>query len=94
MTASPEAINPLGVTLDELADNFSFLEDWEDRYSYIIDLGKKLPEMPEALKTEETKVRGCMSQVWIFPVIEQGPPTKVSFMADSDAMLVKGLIAV
>jgi cysteine desulfuration protein SufE len=83
--------------VEELIDNFSFLDDWEDRFRYLIDLGRKLPPMDEALKTEETKVRGCTSQVWIVDEVKpgagSGPPT-LHFVADSDAHIVKGLIAV
>lgn len=83
------------MTVDELVENFSLLDDWEDRYAYVIDLGKKLEPMPEAEKTEDTKVRGCMSQVWLVhePVARDGE-TRLHFRADSDAFIVKGLIAV
>jgi cysteine desulfuration protein SufE len=80
--------------VEELIDNFSFLDDWEDRFSYLIDLGRKLPPMDAALKTEETKVRGCTSQVWIVDEVRPGPPPTLHFVADSDAHIVKGLIAV
>jgi cysteine desulfuration protein SufE len=83
--------------VEELIDNFAFLDDWEDRFRYLIDLGRKLPPMDEALKTEETKVRGCTSQVWIVDEVKPGAgstaPT-LHFIADSDAHIVKGLIAV
>jgi len=83
--------------VEELIDNFSFLDDWEDRFRYLIDLGRRLPPMDEALKTEETKVRGCTSQVWIVDEVklgsDSGAPT-LHFVADSDAHIVKGLIAV
>ena len=80
--------------VEDLIDNFSFLDDWEDRFRYLIDLGRKLPPMDEALKTEETKVRGCTSQVWIVDEIKPGTPPTLHFVADSDAHIVKGLIAV
>ncbi len=80
--------------IEELIDNFSFLDDWEDRFRYLIDLGRKLDPMDEALKTEETKVRGCTSQVWIVDEVRPGPPATLHFIADSDAHIVKGLIAV
>lgn len=80
--------------VQELVDNFTFLDDWEDRFRYLIDLGRKLPPMDEALKTEETKVRGCTSQVWIVGTTQPGPPPTLHFVADSDAHIVKGLIAV
>lgn len=78
----------------ELIDNFSFLDDWEDRFRYLIDLGRKLEPMDESLKTEETKVRGCTSQVWIVDEVRPGSPPTLHFIADSDAHIVKGLIAV
>jgi cysteine desulfuration protein SufE len=84
--------------VQDVIDNFSFLDDWEDRFRYLIDLGRKLAPMDDALKSEETKVRGCTSQVWIVSRVEagsepEGPPT-LHFIADSDAHIVKGLIAV
>ena len=80
--------------IEELIDNFSFLEDWEDRFRYLIDLGRKLPPMEPALKTEDNKVRGCTSQVWIVDEVSPGSPPTLHFQADSDAHIVKGLIAV
>jgi cysteine desulfuration protein SufE len=83
------------MTVDELVDNFSLLDDWEDRYAYVIDLGKKLEPMPEAEKTEEAKVKGCMSQVWLAHDVNRvDGETHLHFRADSDAFIVKGLIAV
>jgi cysteine desulfuration protein SufE len=80
--------------VEELIDNFTFLDDWEDRFRYLIDLGRKLEPMEESLKTEETKVRGCTSQVWIVDEVRPGTPPTLHFIADSDAHIVKGLIAV
>lgn len=79
------------MTLDELIENFELMESWEDRYKYVIDLGKALPVMPEADKTDENKVRGCMSQVW-FKFLPAND--KIEFLADSDAFIVKGLAAI
>ena len=79
------------MTIDELIENFEFLDGWEDKYRYIIDLGEKMPSLPENLKTDEWKVRGCQSQVWLVPSKEG---EKISFHGDSDAMIVKGLIAI
>jgi cysteine desulfuration protein SufE len=83
--------------VEELIENFSFLDDWEDRFRYLIDLGRRMAPMDPALKTEESKVRGCTSQVWIVdevkPGVRSGAPT-LHFIADSDAHIVKGLIAV
>jgi len=76
---------------EEIADTFEFLDDWEDRYRHVIDMGKAMPAMDEAFKVPATKVDGCASQVWLQPRIEGG---KFYFDGDSDAMIVKGLIAV
>jgi cysteine desulfuration protein SufE len=78
------------MTLDELYGLFDDLPDWEERYRALIELGRALPHMPEALKSEESKVKGCMSQVWF--VAKPGEP--FDFWADSDSTLVKGLAAV
>lgn len=85
----------MAMTIDELEENFSLFDDWEERYAYVIDLGKKLEPMPDEEKTEENKVRGCMSQVWLaHDVVEDDGATHLHFRADSDAFIVKGLIAV
>ncbi|WP_299626492.1 SufE family protein [uncultured Tateyamaria sp.] len=76
---------------EEIVEDFEFLEDWEDRYRYVIEQGKALDPLPDALKVPATKVDGCASQVWLHPVIEGGV---FRFEGDSDAMIVKGLIAV
>lgn len=76
---------------EDIADTFEFLDDWEDRYRHVIELGKAMPAMPDALKVPATKVEGCASQVWIHPRIEAG---RFDFEGDSDAMIVRGLIAV
>ena len=82
------------MTFAELVENFALFDDWEDRYRYLIDLGRKLPPFPDGLKTETTKVRGCMSQVWLVTGHPPGEPSEFAFAADSDAHIVKGLIAV
>ena len=82
------------MTLDELVDTFEMLGDWEERYRYLIELGRKLPAMPQADKTEANKVRGCMSQVWLAHQLRPGAPATLEFRGDSDAHIVKGLIAV
>lgn len=79
--------------IDELGDTFELLGDWEERYRYLIELGRTLPPMPEAEKDEAHKVRGCMSQVWLAHSREDGPPLRLAFRGDSDAHIVKGLIA-
>ncbi|WP_259782719.1 SufE family protein [Aestuariispira ectoiniformans] len=83
----------MALSIDELVENFELFDDWEDRYRYIIDLGKKLPPMPEEEMVEDNKVRGCMSQVWMTSRLEGNSPI-MRFNADSDAFIVKGLIAV
>ncbi|KAA5605289.1 SufE family protein [Roseospira marina] len=83
------------MTLDTLSETFELLDDWEDRYRYIIDLGRTLEPMPEADLVDANKVRGCMSQVWMTaePRAAEGTTT-IHFRADSDAHIVKGLIAI
>ena len=76
---------------DEIAETFEFLGDWEDRYRHVIELGKAMPPMDPALQVQATKVDGCASQVWIMPRIENG---RFDFQGDSDALIVRGLIAV
>ena len=76
---------------EEIGEDFEFVEEWEDRYRYVIDLGKKMAAMDEAHKIAETKVHGCASQVWIMPDLSGGV---IRFTGDSDAMIVRGLIAV
>lgn len=80
---------------EEIAETFAFLDDWEDRYRYVIDLGKAMPELDDVFRVPATKVDGCASQVWIRPEIDgRGRDARFSFQGDSDAMIVRGLIAV
>jgi cysteine desulfuration protein SufE len=83
------------MTLDAIRSDFALLEDWEDRYRYVIELGRELPPLPDALRTEANKVRGCVSQVWLHSATRPGPdgPT-FTFLGDSDAHIVRGLIAI
>lgn len=74
----------------EIVEEFSLFDNWEDKYEYIIDMGKKLPPLTDVYKTEENKIKGCQSQVWMHSNLEDG---KVYYQADSDAMIVKGLIS-
>ncbi|KGJ13405.1 SufE family protein [Paracoccus panacisoli] len=76
---------------EEIAETFEFLDDWEDRYRHLIELGRAMPPMDPALQVPATKVEGCASQVWILPRIEAG---RFDFQGDSDALIVRGLIAV
>lgn len=82
----------LPADITELQENFSLFDDWEDRYAYVIELGKKLPPMDEALKNPETKVEGCTSQVWF--VRQKANDGSLTFLGDSDAHIVRGLIAI
>lgn len=75
----------------ELVEEFEIFDNWMDRYQYIIDMGKQLPEFPDTLKTEENKIQGCQSNVWM---IHEQQGDKLTFKATSDAAIVAGLIAV
>ena len=75
---------------EEVVEDFEFLDDWEDRYRMVIEMGKAMEPLPEALRVPATKVEGCASQVWLHPQIEDG---RYHFQGDSDAMIVRGLIA-
>jgi cysteine desulfuration protein SufE len=82
--------------IDDIIDNFSVLDDWDDRYRYVIELGRMLEPLPDAVRTQANKVQGCASQVWldtrIAPNGAAGPV--LSFVGDSDAHIVRGLIAI
>src|SRR5678815_4763846 len=82
--------------VDEIVENFGLMEEWDDRYRYLIELGRSLPPLPELARTAENKVRGCASQVWLATSVKPngaaGPV--LSFAGDSDAHIVRGLIAV
>jgi cysteine desulfuration protein SufE len=80
---------------EEIAETFEFLDDWEDRYRHVIELGKAMEPLDEAFRVPATKVEGCASQVWLLPRIEgTGPAARFEFQGESDAMIVRGLIAV
>jgi len=79
--------------LDEITESFAYFDNWEDKYRFIIDLGKGLPHLPESARREENLVRGCQSQVWLLAEVD--PETrKVHLLIDSDAHIVRGLIAI
>jgi cysteine desulfuration protein SufE len=80
--------------LETIVETFDLLDDWEERYRYLIDLGRDLPPFPDAERRDERLVPGCMSRVWMLSQVEPGAPPHLTFLADSDAHLVKGLIAV
>ena len=79
------------MTIDELIENFAFLDTWEDKYRYLIELGEKMPPLPESYKTAPWQVKGCQSQVWLVPSKEED---RLHFLGDSDAAIVKGLISI
>ena len=80
---------------EEIVETFEFLDDWEDRYRHVIELGKAMPDLDDSQKSQLTKVDGCVSQVWIVPTVAgEGAEQRLSFVGDSDAMIVKGLIAI
>ena len=82
--------NEVAEAQQEIIDEFSLFDDWMDRYQYLIDLGRRLPELPDELRTEENRIRGCQSQVWFVPEQKDG---RLYFRAISDAAIVSGLIA-
>lgn len=77
--------------IQDMIDDFTFLDDWEDRYMHVIDLGKGLPPLPEGTQTDQNKVKGCASQVWL---VSDKAGDILSFSGDSDAHIVKGLVAI
>ena len=82
------------MTIDELIEEFEELGDWDDQCDYLIDLGHELPKLSAAVKSEENRVHGCQSNVWLVPEVKAGDPPTVAFVANSDAIIVNGLIAV
>lgn len=83
-------------TLDDIIDDFEFIDDWEDRYRYVIDLGKKLPELADSEMNTENKVQGCVSQVWLIsePDMSNANNPIMHFRGASDAHIVSGLVAI
>jgi len=80
--------------LEKLAEDFEMLIDWDQRYQYLIELGESLPAMPASLKTENNKVKGCMSQVWTSPYFQDMENATISFYGDCDTAIIKGVLAV
>lgn len=81
---------PIAAIEEEIVDEFSLFDSWEDKYEYIIDMGKKLPALEDQYKKEENKIRGCQSTVWMVSEAKDG---RIFYKADSDAVIVKGLIS-
>lgn len=80
---------------ESIADDFAFLDDWEDRYRYVIELGRTMPPLDPGLRTPASKVEGCASQVWMVPRLTgEGASARFDFLGESDALIVSGLIAI
>jgi cysteine desulfuration protein SufE len=91
-----DTVTAKSTPIDEIVDNFALLEEWDDRYRYLIELGRALPPLPEAARNDSNKVQGCASQVWLSTQVapnDTSGPT-LTFIGDSDAHIVRGLIAV
>lgn len=82
------------MTIDELIEEFDDLGDWADQCEVLIDMGRELPPMDDSLKTEQTRVHGCQSNVWMVATLSDGAEPVVELIADSDAMIVRGLLSV
>ncbi|MEO2007953.1 MAG: SufE family protein [Pirellulaceae bacterium] len=91
---SPENM-PEPITAAELVDDFELFDDWEERFQYIVELGRELPDLPDEHRLDANLVQGCQSRVWLVgSVRDDGSETRVDFIADSDALIVKGLITI
>jgi cysteine desulfuration protein SufE len=90
------ALAEISAEFEEIVENFELFDDWEDRYRYVIELGREMEPLPEARKTAAAKVEGCASQVWLIPDLRRDAAGRdcLYFEGDSDAMIVRGLIAV
>jgi cysteine desulfuration protein SufE len=81
------------LTPQEVIENFEFLEDWDARYAYLVELGEALPEMDDAYRTEQNRVQGCMSKVWVCAVPDAGDPARLTYVGDCDTAIIKGVLA-
>jgi cysteine desulfuration protein SufE len=84
----------MSTSIDSIRDDFAFLEDWEDRYRYVIELGETLPEFPASAQTDANKVSGCVSQVWLLTQAGKGNDPAITYTGTSDAHIVRGLVAI
>ncbi len=82
------------LTVDEFVENFEFLDDWDARYAYLVELGEALPPLDEALRTEDNRVQGCVSKVWVAALPDPQDPTRLHFVGDCDTAIIKGVLAV
>jgi cysteine desulfuration protein SufE len=85
---------PAAMSFDDILADFEVLDDWEDRYRYVIELGRGLEALPESERTPANKVQGCVSQVWLATTVQNGGAPRLHFIGDSDAHIVRGLIAI
>lgn len=81
-------------TIQSIIDDFDLLDDWEDKYRYVIELGRELPDLPDAEKIDANKVNGCVSQVWLVAETTREDGNVIAFRGDSDAHIVRGLVAI
>lgn len=81
-------------SIDQIRDDFAFLDDWEDKYRYVIELGEALPEFPDSARDDEHRVQGCVSRVWLIAEAGSGANPVIQLQGDSDAHIVRGLVAI
>lgn len=81
------------LTPQEVIENFEFLDDWDTRYAYLVELGEALPALDDAFRTEANRVQGCMSKVWVCPLSDQSDPRRLHFVGDCDTAIIKGVLA-
>ena len=91
--ANHSASERVMLTLDEVVDNFEFLDDWDARYAYLVELGEALPALDERHRTDQNRVQGCMSKVWVCPVPDPQDPRLVNFVGDCDTAIIKGVLS-
>ncbi|MFD1332344.1 SufE family protein [Methylopila musalis] len=84
----------MATTIDDMVEGFEFIDDWEERIRYLIELGRELEPLPDDARTDANKVQGCASQVWLETTVGDGADPALTFRGDSDAHLVRGLVAV
>jgi cysteine desulfuration protein SufE len=89
-----QATDTRPTSFEEILADFELLDEWEDRYRYVIELGRKLKPLPEEERTAENKVQGCVSQVWLSTTVHPGGVPRLTFVGDSDAHIVRGLVAI
>lgn len=81
------------LTIEDAVQNFEFLDDWDQRYAYLVELGEALPPMDDELRTEQNRVHACMSKVWVCPQVDPAHPDRLRFQGDCDTAIIKGVLA-